>query len=186
MPHIDEFTLMMYCDGELSETEAYTVQEHVSTCCLCRKAMEQQMAEGSLVAEHFFAGDLPPLSFELHPLTKAQIKGIARLHKQKHRRFTWRIILFAGSIIALVTGYLLFWQRIWVEWALPALTTWRTQLFWSSALWINDNARDLLNAPGAYLIALPLPFLVLIGLLLVLNIRFSPLSHTSITKREVD
>ncbi|QQE74035.1 zf-HC2 domain-containing protein [Brevibacillus composti] len=185
MPHIDALTLMMYVDGELSDMEAAAVRDHVNACAGCRRALEMQQAEEKWVAERFFAADLPPLPMELDPLTIAQVEGIALLHKRNRRRFWWRILLVAGSMLISLACYLLFWQKIWAEWALPIWTAWRSQLFWSSAFWLNDSARDLFHAPAAYLIALPLPFLLLAGLLLVLNLRFSPLSTSRFDKQEV-
>ncbi|MEJ8548074.1 anti-sigma factor family protein [Brevibacillus borstelensis] len=186
MPHIDEFTLMMYSDGELSEEEADSVQKHVSGCHHCGSSLERMMAEKRLVADRFFSDDLPPLSFELYEMTSAQIHGIAMLHKRNRRRFLWRMILLCGSILAVAACYMMFWQRIWLEWVSPAWTSWKSHLFWSSALWLNGSAREFFHVPGSYVMALPLPFFLLIGLLFILNIRFSPLPPSRLSKREVD
>ncbi|CAM5780563.1 MULTISPECIES: anti-sigma factor family protein [Brevibacillus] len=186
MPHIDELTLMMYSDGELSSEEAEAVQKHVDSCHHCGSSLEQLVAERQFVADRFFSDDLPPMSFQLYDMTSAQIHGIAMLHKRTRRRFLWRMLLLGGSILAVAVCYLVFWQRIWLEWVAPAWTSWKSHLFWSSALWLNDNAREFFHAPASYVMALPLPFFVLVGLLLILNIRFSPLPHSRLSKREVD
>lgn len=59
MPHIDELTLMMYSDGELSSEEAEAVQKHVDSCHHCGSSLEQLVAERQFVADRFFSDDLP-------------------------------------------------------------------------------------------------------------------------------
>jgi predicted anti-sigma-YlaC factor YlaD len=186
MPHIDDLTLMMYGDNELSAEEAARVEDHLAHCFHCRQSWEQMAGEQRLLAETVFAADtsLPPL--ELDSLTAAQIEGIAILHRRHRRRLLWRAVLGTSALLAVAAGYLIFWQSVWFHWVSSAWNSWTSRFFWGSALWLKDNAGDLFDVPGAYVVALPLPLLLLIGLLLLVNIRFHPFPPSRLRNREVD
>jgi hypothetical protein len=186
MPHIDDLTLMMYGDRELSAEEAARVEDHLAHCFHCRQSWEQLAGEQRLLAETFFAANtfLPPL--ELDSLTAAQIEGIAILHRRYRRRLLWRAVFWTGALLTVVAGYLIFWHSVWFYWFSSAWRSWTSHLFWGSALWLKDNASDLFDVPGAYVVALPLPLLLLIGLLLLVNIRFLHFPPSRLRNREVD
>lgn len=182
MPHYDDLTLMMYEDRELGAEEAAQVRDHLLACFHCRTRLETMKDETCFISSLFGNHEKPlPPPPQLDLLTNAQINGIASLHKGYRRRIQWRCVAWTVGLLSVVTAHLLFWQRIWLDWFVSKIGTWNV---WTPALWLRQSAYDLLGMQGAMIIALPLPFLLLIGVLLLLNTRYrSPVPGTALDNR---
>ena len=57
-PHIAEDRLAAYFDGEVAETEALTIEQHVATCPACRQVLD----DTALTRSALRAAEVPALS----------------------------------------------------------------------------------------------------------------------------
>lgn len=180
MPHYDDLTLTMYEDRELAEEEAEQVGSHLVTCFHCRSRWESLKRETCFIANLFCKNDKPLPAPRLDLLTNAQINGIASLHKGYRRRTQWRCAAWTAGLLIAVTFHLIFWQGFWMDWM---ASTWRSWNVWAPALWLRESANDLIDMQSAFVIALPLPFLLIIAVLLLLNARYRSPSPGSFADR---
>lgn len=174
MPHYDDLTLMMFEDRELTDAEAKQVAEHLEHCFHCRCRWQALKGETCFLASLFqrTAHSLPEP--HLDSFTYAQIKGITSLHKSFRRRAQWRCAALTAGLLIAAAIYLIFWQSIRFDWMAAAWKSWN---LWASVLWLRESAHDLLDLNAVFVIVLALPFLLLIGVLLILNTRYRSLER---------
>jgi anti-sigma factor RsiW len=93
MSHLDEFTLMMYLDRELTAEEASQVEAHLALCPSCRQYCSRMQADEELFFTAFAeSSSLPESPLELNPFTQAQVEAIASLHRRHREHPAWRAL----------------------------------------------------------------------------------------------
>ncbi len=178
MQHLDELTLMMYLDQELTAEETIQVEAHLANCPQCQNQYSGMQADQQLFVATFSESCSPSdLSLELNPFTQAQVEAIASLHKRHKRNSTWRPLSWIAVVAAGVASYLLFLQSAWYEWLSETWATWQYNLLWTSAFWIKENAGDLLLHPQNGALQVSLLFLGLLGALVLLHSRRTSMLH---------
>lgn len=175
MQHIDELTLMMFIDQELTNEEVNQVNNHLMLCTHCQQLSAQMQADQTLLIRTFAQPPEVNLTIPFNPLTSAQIEAIATLHKrqnQHHARHVWSWI---GLGVITVLVYFLFVESDLFQWFANIWSAWQYNFFWTSAFWITESASDLITQPQTNLMAIFFLFLLMLGTLLLLNTRH-PLS----------
>ncbi|MGD8190608.1 anti-sigma factor family protein [Brevibacillus ginsengisoli] len=179
MLHIDELTMMMYIDHELSSEENLKVASHLVDCPGCQLLLAHWQAEQSFF-QHSFATQFHVQEIELSASTLHQINEIAQLHKQSNRRFTYRFTL----LFSFVTGalvYLAFFFQGWMfRWIESIWDMWQHSVIWVSTFWIKEKAGSLLDLPDIYTVSTL--FIFLLSCLLFLNIYKDPYQHWNESK----
>jgi hypothetical protein len=176
MPHLDELTLMMYLDQELSLEETGQVKTHLANCPQCHELCSRMKADQQLFFATFTESFRPSESpIELNPFTQAQVEAIASLHKRNHQHSVWRPLSWLFILLAAAGSYWLFLQSYLYNWLSQTWETWQYNLMWSSAFWIKEYANDLLLAPQTGAIQVSLLFMLLLGALVLLRSRYTSL-----------
>ncbi len=170
MQHIDEFTLMMYADDELTPQEQHHVATHLSCCNHCREALTRWQADQAMLTDSFrhFAPALTELP--LSAFVCAQVNEIASLYKREHqsaRRLLGWIITCLGSLLILS----LFAQNRWMAWVGTLWSTWVKSFVWTWTFWLKENASDFLLIPQRNPYAISFLFSALLLVLVILNAR---------------
>jgi hypothetical protein len=173
MPHIDELTLMMYIDQELPEEDISDVEAHLSHCPHCRQRHAEMSGEQQILLRTFADAASPDQTPQLNPFTEAQMQAIASLHKQYRLHSAWRTAAWAAALLTATGGYLLFLSSVWYEWLGQAWSSWKYDLFWTSAFWLKQSAEEFFLRGETRVVSLVLPFFVLFGMLLLVNARSS-------------
>jgi hypothetical protein len=92
MSHLDEGQLHALLDGELSETERRAAEAHLEDCGECRRSLLEARELLAGADELIAAVEVPP----------AAAGGAARTGAPARRRFPWRSLAWAASLVAAV------------------------------------------------------------------------------------
>jgi predicted anti-sigma-YlaC factor YlaD len=178
MQHIDELTMMMYLDNELSDDERKEVQSHLPSCPLCQAAYSRIEADQALFATTFADSGQLHVPVSLNRLTQVQIEAIASLHKQNRQRDVFLLMRLFGVGIGAVLLYFFLVQNQITEWLVATWSAWQSKVLWTSAFWLRDHAGSFLLSPDANASEIALLFAMLLAALVLLNARH-PSAHWS-------
>lgn len=182
MPHIDELTMMMYIDHELSAEENLKVASHLVDCPNCQTLLAHWQAEQSFFEHSFTAQseESPVQEIELTASTLQQIQAIAHLHKQTSKQHFYRFTLLLSFCTGALVYLALFFQGWMLSWMESFWDIWQHAFIWGSTFWIKEKASSLLTLPDVYSVSALFIFL-LFGLLF-LNIYKNPYQDWTHTK----
>ncbi len=174
MPHIDELTMMMYIDRELSAEENLKAASHLLDCSVCQETLAKWQREQSFFC-HSFTQEPEAVHIELAPSTLIQIDAIAQLHKSYCRKFAYRFYLVLSAAIGIFVYLALYFQGWMYEWIKSVWQVWRHTVIWASTLWLRENADSLFSLPDIYSVSVM--FIFLLCCLIFLNIYKNPYGH---------
>ncbi|CCF13830.1 hypothetical protein BLGI_1749 [Brevibacillus laterosporus GI-9] len=173
MQHPDEFTFMMYADGELIQEEHQQVASHLQSCSECQKLYATFLEEQAelVKAIHLTTPKLPPIHLEKNVCD--QINQIATFNQNRHHLFVHRLRFVFGASLGFFLVMLLAginWLNDWNS-AINSLFQW--QSIWSSMFWLKEKATMiLLMFKNFYLIGFISSILFVLAILLY-SIRLS-------------
>ncbi|QOS98014.1 hypothetical protein JNUCC42_15915 [Brevibacterium sp. JNUCC-42] len=167
MQHPDEFTFMMYADGELIHEEQQQVTSHLHSCSECQKLYATFLEDQAelVKAIHLTTPTLPPIRLE--NTVCDQINKIASLNQNRHHLFVHRLRFIFGAslgffIVIALAG--INWLNNWYS-AINSLFQWQT--VWSSMFWIKEQTTMiLLMFKNFYLIGFISSILFVLAILL--------------------
>lgn len=161
MAHIDDLTMMMYVDRELSEEESKEVALHIADCKQCKQASLFWFADQAFFQQSFTHSSPPGVLPELHPYVKEQIAAISALHKRKQHGFPWKWILIPAVILLIL--------QIWLVGLFGQMSgVW--DVVWESVFWIKENTTRW-QLPFRNVFPAIIFFVILLIMLGVLNYR---------------
>jgi len=166
MPHLDDLTLMMYLDAELSAEETEQAATHLIDCPFCREQLSRFRTDEDRLGS-MFSNTSPEAPPPLHAFTLVQIEAIASLHRRQQNRTFWQLLHGLGVLSASISSYWLFLQSDLYLWLSQIWAGWRYDVFWSAAFWLKEMAEHLLLRPEYGLMQVGLLVLVLAVLLLL-------------------
>ncbi|NGQ95082.1 hypothetical protein G3578_07865 [Brevibacillus sp. SYP-B805] len=184
MRHIDELTLMMYVDSELSDEERIAVQQHLPFCSQCQEALRRLEADQTLFAMTFAESDSENLPIRLDRLTEVQIDAIASLHRQNRQQRAFRHARWLAAGVGMFLLYFYMLQNQVMEWLAATWSAWQSDLFWISAFWLRDNAGSFLLSPETNSSEIAFLFAMLLAALVLLNTRNRPAQWSRMEGRE--
>ncbi|WP_126428641.1 anti-sigma factor family protein [Brevibacillus marinus] len=181
MSHIDELTVMMYIDGELTEEESAAVRNHLQSCRHCRERCQVWSADRSFFAQTFAREALPLPS--LPPFIREQIDAICALHGH-NRRKSFKLVGVLAALLLVLFLLAVIPAQSWLFNLLQNLWTLsQPYLLWAYPFWLRENADvlgDYLLVGSLFSAAL---FLVLICVAIVTGMhRQAELMETAYAK----
>ncbi|WP_019121134.1 anti-sigma factor family protein [Brevibacillus massiliensis] len=171
MSHLDELTLMMFLENELTPEEQEIVSNHLSQCPQCYSTCVHWRSDLLMIEQSFHGMDqsLAPLPLSEH--VTAQINAIASIHKTKHQLRLRRMVYGYSALLgALLIGFL-FLPNIITSWLSPIWNIWKEKVIWTTTFWMKENLIYVLRIPSNNLYAILLLILGLFAALIVLNTR---------------
>ncbi|MFM1654945.1 anti-sigma factor family protein [Brevibacillus sp. B_LB10_24] len=179
MSHLDELTLMMFLENELTPEEQEIVSNHLSQCPQCYSACVHWRTDLLMIEQSFHGMDqsLAPLPLSEH--VTAQINSIASIHKTKHQLRYRRMLYGYSALLSTLLICFLILPSIITTWLSPIWNFWKDRVIWTTTFWMKENLTYVLQLPSNNMYAI---FLLILGLfiaLIVLNTRH-PSIHTSV------
>ncbi|MBO8165452.1 MAG: zf-HC2 domain-containing protein [Brevibacillus sp.] len=137
MSHIDDLTMMMYTDGELSDQESKEVEAHLQQCQKCRQSCELWMEDRVFFKQSFHHSSASPPS--LYPSVLEQIHTIGMLHRirLKYPAALVKSALILLPLLLLGSMWIGSWLSLWIDILWPII---RPYLLWFPPFWLLDNA----------------------------------------------